>query len=246
MIIDTLLKQLGFSNKEIQIYLALIKLGPSSVRKLAQETKINRGTCYDTLKSLISQSLVSYYHKEKHQYFVAEDPEKLKDILGEKQKSLSQIQNKIAKIIPELKSLQNKAGQKPVVKFYEGLKGLKTILQDLLQIMKNHPGEYFVYSSAGIRKYLFKAFPEFTKLRIKQKTKVKVIAIGPGGKLKGLDQRKWLTRKESSPTYILIYHNKIALISVNSNNNPLGVIVEDKGIYNTEKLIFKSLWNNLK
>ena len=75
MEIIPILKQLGFSEKEIKVYLTLLKSGPSSVRTLAQVSGINRGTTYDILKSLIAQGLVSYYNKAAHQYFTAESPE---------------------------------------------------------------------------------------------------------------------------------------------------------------------------
>ncbi len=247
MPIVSILKHLGLSEKEIQTYLSVLKLGPSPVRKISEETKINRGTTYDILKSLIGLGLLSYYHKDKHQYFTAEDPEKLKDLLKDKQNTLSKLDNEINRIIPELKSIYNKAGEKPVVKYYEGLIGIKVILQDLLkEVTEADEKEYYVYSSANIRQYLYEALPDFTKQRIKKKIKVKVIALGSGGELHGLDQRKWLSKKEGSPTYILIYKNKTALISVDYFQNPLGVIIEDEGITQTQKVIFSSLWSSLK
>ena len=43
----SLLKKLGFTDKCAQVYLALLRLGPSSVRALAEESGLNRGTTYD-------------------------------------------------------------------------------------------------------------------------------------------------------------------------------------------------------
>ncbi len=62
-----ILKKLGFDEKDIRLYLILLSLGPSPVRKVAQATGINRGTAYDILKQLVKQGLVVYYHKEKNQ-----------------------------------------------------------------------------------------------------------------------------------------------------------------------------------
>ena len=77
MDIQVIFKNFGLSEKEIAVYLALIELGPSSVREIAAKSKVNRGTSYDILKSLIALGIVSYYNKESKQYFIAEQPEKL-------------------------------------------------------------------------------------------------------------------------------------------------------------------------
>ena len=84
--VEKVLKNLGLNDKEIKIYLACLRLGPSPVRKIAQESGVNRGTAYDILRSLIKLGLVSYYHKDKNQYFIAENPEKLKEALDQKRK----------------------------------------------------------------------------------------------------------------------------------------------------------------
>lgn len=246
MQINAILKKFGLSDKEVKVYLALLESGPLSVRKIAEKTNINRGTAYDILKSLLDFGLVSYYHKEKRQYFTAEDPQKLKEAIKDRQKELVDMKKKVNELIPELRSLFIKSGEKPVVKYYEGYKGVKNILQDLLDVMeKAENKEYFVYSSSNIREYLYKNFSDFSEKRIKKGIKVKVIAIGEGGELQGLDERKWISNKKGTPTYILIYDNKTAFISVDSSDNPLGVIIEDKGIADTQKIIFKNIWNNL-
>src|SRR3989344_550645 len=234
---EKILQKIGLSDKEIKIYLTSLRLGPSSVRQVADSSGINRGTAYDILKSLIDLGLVSYYHKDKKQYFIAEDPEKIKDTIEDKKNELEKTRIELDKIIPELKSIYNKAGEKPVVKLYDGFAGIKIILQDVLKSCAGETAwdkEYYVYSSSTIKEYLYNVYPDFSDDRIKQGIAVKVISIGPGGETRGLDTRKWLTKKESSPTYTLIYQGKIAIISVDSNNRPIGVIIEDNNIYLTQ------------
>jgi len=247
MPIINILKQLGFSEKETQVYLALLNLGPAPVRQIAQKAQINRGTTYDILKSLIKRGLVSYYHQDRHQYFLAEDPDKLKDYLEDRRKELDAVKQQMENVIPEMKSIYNKAGQKPVARYYEGTRAIKTILQDVLKIMNEaEEKEYYVYSSSDVRAYLYKDFPNFAKERVRLSIKVKAIAIGSGGALWGLDERRWLSKKEGSPTYIIIYDKKVALISLSPDKVPHGVIIEDKNIFATQKIIFESLWKNLK
>jgi len=246
MPVETILKEIGLSEKEIKVYLACLKLGAVSVRKIAEETRVNRGTTYDILKSLLKQGLVAYFHKKTHQYFIAENPERLIDLLKSKKQKLIILEKDIRSIIPELKSVYDNAGNKPVARFYEGFSGLKFILQDVLNCVdKTGKKQYFVYSAESMRQYLHQAYADFTKERIKRGIKVKVIALGRGGKLCGLDERKWISKKDSAPTYIIIYEQKVALISVDKLKNPLGVILEDQGIYETQKMLFEFMWKNL-
>lgn len=242
----TTLKNLGFSTKEIDVYLFLIEAGPNPVRQIAIETKINRGTTYDILKSLIKQGLVSYYHQAQHKYFVAEDPDKLKDLVADKIDGLNQINQDFNQVIPELKSLYQKSGQQPKVKYYQGTAGSKSILLDVLKVMaKRKSKEYYVFSSADIAKYLYLDFQNFAVTRVKKKIKVKVIAIGPGGKLYGLDQRKWLSKQKGWPTYMIIYGPKTALLSLDAQKNLHGVIIEDEGISQTQSHLFEYIWKTL-
>ncbi len=241
-----LLKQLGLTDKEIKVYLALLKCGHASVRQLVKLTEINRGTAYDLLKSLKDLGLVSYYHQATKQFFVAEDPLKLKQLLEQQLLKLGQVKKHLNQVIPELASLFNQAGVKPVVKYYEGRAGVKAVLSDVLATMNTVADKlYYVFSSSAIRPHLYRAFPLFTRQRIRSKIKVKVIALGHAGTLADLSERKSLTAKVSSPTYILVYKNKVAMISVNALGEPLGLIIEDPAIFETQKQLFEFIWQSL-
>lgn len=246
MTIKSIIKNFGLSDKEAEVYLKVLELGPSSVRTIAQKTKINRGTTYDILKSLMQMGLVNYFFKNKNKHFIAEDPSKFKDLVTAQKEKIISAEKKLEEVIPELRSIYNNATNKPKVKFYEGTKGIKFVLEDLLNTLSESlEKSYLVYSSANIRKYLYQSFPEFTRERIRRGIFVKVLALGSGGKLLGLDDRKWITKAASSPTYTLIYGEKTALISIDSNGNPISIIIEDKGIAQTQKILFESLWNKI-
>lgn len=249
MIVENLL-QFGLNEKEISVYLSLISLGPAPVRLIAKQAAVNRGTSYDILKSLIELGLVSYYKQyqksDRRQYFVAEPPQKILDAIENKKRSLETVKLQMAKSLPELESIYEKSGARPVVKYYEGKEGLRTILEDVLFVMENEAEKtYYVYSSADIRDYLYKVYPRFNEDRLAAKISVQAIAIGGGGELAGLDERKWLSKKEGTPTYVLIYSGKVAMISIDATKKPVGVIVEDRGLYETQVLVFKKLWETL-
>lgn len=246
----TILKKIGLSDKEIKLYIKLLENGASSVRILAESAGLNRGTAYDILKNLQESGLVSFYHQDTKQKFVAEEPEKLLKLIKNKEQEINDAKDKINEIIPELKSLQDKDGLKPVTKFYEGKRAIKFILDDILASINNSfQSEYYVYSAPGVREDMYAVYPDFIPKRIKNKIKVKTISLSAGGDTYGLDERKWLSQTEEKSeiekTYILIYANKCAFISRDKKKNAFGVIIENQMIYETQKMIFLQLWKLL-
>ena len=252
MQIQVVLKNFGLSEKEISVYLALIELGASSVRTISLKSKINRGTTYDILKSLINLGIISYYNKESKQYFIAERPETLLAVIDKKQEDLAGVKNDIEESLPLFKILFEKQGGKPSVKLYEGLMGIRHILEDVLKSMDKTKNKiYYVYSSATVRKNVYLAMKNFSKKRIQRKIKVKTIALGEGGSLIGFDERKWMQLPSANgesalrPTYQIIYNGKVAHISLDNADNPVGVVIENEEIFQTQKLIFENNWKNL-
>lgn len=245
---EALLKELGLNDKDIAIYFSLIELGPSPVRTVAAHAKINRGTAYDVLKKLLDEGLVSYFDKTNHQYFVAAEPEKIVSLIKQRQDHLENLKQQATDSLPEIRLMFEKRGGKPIARFYEGLEGIRLILEDVLQTMeKVHDKTYYVYSSADIRKNVYQAMRDFSDKRIKRKIFVKTISLGEGGQLVGLDERKWMpvAKKDLKATYELIYGGKVAHISLDNSENPVGIIVQNQEIYQTQKMIFEFNWNKL-
>lgn len=254
MEIQVILKNFGLSEKEIAVYLALVELGASSVREIASKSKVNRGTSYDILKSLITLGIVSYYNKESKQYFIAENPEKLLSAIDQKKEDLDEVRNNIERSLPLIKTLFEKQGGKPIVRFYEGTKGIRQILEDVLLSGEK---EYYLYSSstAADRKNVYEAMPDFSTKRVAKKIAVKIISLGEGGKLVGLDERKDMPSSSltlpqngggrGGGTHEIIYGGKVAHISIDKNENPVGVVIQNEEIYNMQKMIFEFNWSKL-
>ncbi len=241
-----LLKRLGFSDKMALVYFELLRLGPSSVRQLADRSDLNRGSVYEALKWLKAKGLVNFYEKEAKQYFVSEDPVRLIDLARQQSAEFKETEKKVEAAIPELKSIYDRGGERPIARYFESDE-IRKILEDVLDVCADSEEKlYRVYSAAGIREYLYRDFADFSEKRIARGIKVKVIAMGEGGELRGLDERKWLNNAIETPTYIIIYFGKTAYISLNAKGEAVGVAIDNRGIFETQKGIFDSLWKTLK
>lgn len=246
------LELLGLKPKDLKIYVALLRLGAAPLRRVAEETNLNRGTTYDSLKRLIELGLVSYVDAKKHRYFTGEDPQKLRGLATRREVAVQEARLKVKEIIPELQEVMGNSKHRPTVRYYEGEKGVRDILEDVfettsrIKVSTEHAESiYRVYSSAAIRDLIVSAWPSYKKQRIKKGINVRAISIGEGGKTVGMDERKWLTKQAKAPTYIIIYPGKTAYVSVDESKKLFGVIIEDKGISSTQTMIFDSLWESL-
>ena len=120
------LNELGLSDGEARVYLALLKLGSTTVSELTKQTGQHRTTLYDFLEHLMQKGLVSYVIKTGVKYFKAGDPDNLFQYLKEKQ-------DKLGQILPELKQLADEKKEALSVEVYHGIEGFKTMWHDRLR-----------------------------------------------------------------------------------------------------------------
>jgi len=238
---------LGLSNNDTTVYETLVKEGNLSIRKISEITKINRGTVYDCIKHLKDLGLVSFQQKNVHKKYFAEDPNKIYDLINQKRDILDNLEEEAKKAIPNIVS---KAAYLPHgnIKFYEDDEGVAVILRGVLDtVSKLKKKEYYSISSKPMREYLYRNFPNFTRQRVLKKIYVKVIAIGSGGDTVKIASRKYLNANDDKhpSSYTIIYGKKLAMIGLNDNLNPYGIVIEDEGLVDMQKLQFDQIWQSL-
>jgi len=241
------LAQLGLDRRQVRIYRALHKLGPASIRDVAAEAGVNRGSTYETLKQLATMGLVSYLPRGRRRVFQAEDPERLLTLGEDRQQALSQAMEELKRdIIPALK--QSRTAFMPGnVRFYEGDDGVELVLRDILDsTAKTADKRYVVISTKTLREHLYRPFPNFTRTRVQRGIRVRVIAVGEGGDDAELAERKWLPAGAGTDaSYIAIYPPKVAMITLADRNYPVVVIIDSAAIASTQQLLFDTLWQLL-
>ena len=195
-----ILKDLEFDDREIKIYLTLLRLGVSPALKISKEAGIDRTTAYDVLERLIIRGIVSSYVKNKSKQFSALTPEKLLSYFKEKYSSLENI-------LPELKKISNQTPEIVKCELFYGKEGLKSVGKDIV----NNTKEYRVI---GIRKEYEEILGDFNEQAILKldQFKAKEMAIVEKNakftKLKNGEYR-YLDKKLISPVTTLIYKNKV-------------------------------------
>lgn len=102
--IQTLLKQLGLSEKETVVYLTILQQGKVSPAQVAQLTSINRTTVYSVAKELLEKNLIRE-ENGKTTYWMARPPEDLGTLIEREQEALRKKEHVLKSAIKELQPL---------------------------------------------------------------------------------------------------------------------------------------------
>jgi len=241
------LEYIGYSEKEVFVYLALLELGRGTVTQISRKAGINRPTGYHVLASLEAKELVKVSGKEPKQEYVAESPDQIEKILLHKIENDQAFIKEAKKIIPELKSIHNVA-DRPKVYFYEGREGLEKVYEDTLT--SHEPiRAYATYDDmqAALPGY----FPDYFFRRAKKGIGIRAIfpytkagiELSKDDKIQKRETAMIPADKYYFSPEINIYDNKIMIASWKEK---LGIVIESQEIADAMKKVFELSWTEAK
>lgn len=234
------LREAGFTDNEIRIYLELLKSGEALASELADRTSVNRTLTYQILNNLMKRGLIGYVIKNNVKYFKAAHPYKLLDFIKEKELN-------IQKLVPDLLKLAKHEEKKYSVELYEGKEGLKTIMND---IIRSKPKEWLDFTSGLTIDILPKFFMDkWEKLRVEEKIKARFLINDTSeGRKRGreleklkLSEVRYLPKGFKSPSHIYIYGSKVG-IALWVKEFPFGILIESKEIAGRFREFFEWFW----
>ncbi|MGV8151281.1 MAG: TrmB family transcriptional regulator [Candidatus Woesearchaeota archaeon] len=233
----SILENLGLSSNEIKIYVALLEEGPSTAGSILKKANIQNSVFHFCINRLIQKGLVSYSKKNTFKIYQSAGPEQFRTFLKDKEKQLDIL-------IPELKAKQTLSKEKQEVELFEGIKGIITLLNILIEDAKK--GDEFLFFTPELEKNdeIQKFYERYDTKRKDKGLIVKGIA---SKKLKQLfDKRKYLKMKYTNnpvPANTGLCTDKMAII--NWGEKPKGVLIRSKDIVSKQKEFFNALWKNM-
>lgn len=252
MVIKQVLESLGWSEKEVAVYVALLERDGATAAELSKKTGINRTSCYDLLDFLMKRGLISKYKKKGKTTFSTVDPRRLVSYLDrEKEESAKKIeaQKKLVQdALPELVSLFNPPGTRPRVQFFEGEKGMREAYEDTLSSRET------ILAYANIET-MYEGLPHFFPGYFTRRAaaKIKIKAIFPDNapsreraahNTEDLRETRFLPRSDLTFTpEINIYGNKMLIASWREK---IAIIIESKELAELQKISFNLLWKSLQ
>jgi len=232
------LREMGFSDNEVIVYLTLIKTGVTTANRISLIAGVKKSTTYDVLGALISKGIVSTSKRNNVQHFTAAEPSKLLYVLDEKRR-------KIEKIIPDLEKLQEVSKEKGGVTYFEGKKGVVTVLNDLLD---DGAKELMFIGSRKMAKIPLRHYPDnFVVRRVDRGIRVSGLLAQEDRddefslkqEVKKLSKFKYKKELDNSTCDLFIYNDKVGFIT--NVEDPIGVIVNNREIADQMKRLFKML-----
>jgi len=145
------LQDIGLSEKEASVYIALLSFDKAGVNDVSVKAKIKRPTAYVILTSLQKKGLVSEVEVGKKTFYMAEPPEKLESFLSRRINLLEESRKSLEVLIPELKSIHRGSGEKPVVRFLDSKEGIISSNDDIFAKKIANEPMYIVYSRDLVR-----------------------------------------------------------------------------------------------
>ena len=240
----SLLKEIGLTDTEIKVYIALIKIGATSAGRIIEETGVYRKNLYDALNRLIEKGLVSYVIENKIKFFQAKSPENLEKYLDEKKAKIEEQKQEIQVTITEMKSLFSKAPAEIESEIYRGTEGIKTILKECL----NNKEVLFIGATGDVETRLPYFWPHYNKKREKLKCRWKLLLVYES-------RNKQITKSEyyeykilpkilSGLNVIYIYGDYVA--NVLWLEKPIAFVIKHKALANNYRKYFDYLWKSIK
>nr|MBA4404900.1 hypothetical protein [Nanoarchaeum sp.] len=233
-----ILEKIGLSPNESKCYKALLKLGSSSANELSRKSGVHRVSVYDALRGLQEKGLISQITKENKLLFEAESPEKIEEMIKEKEDDLNEVKETIPELMLDFKS----AKEKQEVHSFKRLVGIKNILREMLKSkteILDFGAEY------KIKEFLNHDYIKWDKERVKNKIKMRIVA---NERIKPtqipLTQIKYVPSEFNSSVSTYIFDDKVALIMW--VEDPIGIIIEHKAVYESYKNYFEYLWKGAK
>ncbi|MDO8516533.1 MAG: helix-turn-helix domain-containing protein [Nanoarchaeota archaeon] len=239
-----ILEELGLSETEARVYLALIDTGSSLAGPIIKKTGLHRGTTYQILQRLKEKGLVSSIIQGKKQYFQPVNPERLMDILKQRQEKLEEI-------LPNLKAKLKASEEKQEVTVYSGVKGIRSLMDKILEDL-NPEGKYYDFGVSGLFKEIMKEYWDIWQKK-KRKYKIKSYVIfneevkkkNPQLLKDYYGEARFHPKEYSSITDTIIYKDFVILF-IWTAKPPIAVVIKNKGNADSYKNQFKLMWKYSK
>lgn len=239
------LQDIGYTDKEIRIYIKALELGEFTISSISHESGVKRPTCYLIIDELIKKGLITSVPRGRKTLYHAEPAEMI----------INEMENKVKlaqKILPYLNQIKIKKNNTPSIKFYTGRRGIEAIYGDVLKaksgtVLKSvTPIEQIVdvvgedFFKDWVKKRAQRRIPSENIYPEKDKSYFNL--VGTNKEL--LRTSRYIPAPFKIPATLGVYENKVAFFSSRKDN--FGFIVTSEEFAETVRGIFDQLWGQGK
>lgn len=244
--IEQILTQNGFTDKEAKVYLATLEIGEATIGSIATKTRLKRSTVYSLVEELLNKSVLSMQKRRGIKRISALPPQVL----------IERFRHALALAegaLPALLDMAYSSPLKPRVRFFEGMEGIKEVLLEVNNATKVEPGMIFTdyeLMPKEIFDFIRNLVPNRKSsqnfLRIIVPSNTRNIAVQEEDQLHYAEHRIANFPLENNPIELTLFGStKVGFLSY-TNNEFFAVVVDSRAVYHTLKNLFLLVWANAK
>ena len=241
----------GLTSNEALVYATLLNLKESGATKLAEKCGLFRTLVYDILTKLVEKGLVSHINQQGKRVYRPSSPQRLLELVKEKERETLEI-------MPKLKELFFEPKEEVLVEQYEGVNGMKSIVEDMFEeVLSGKAKEVFFLGPTGrswdflnLEGYLAHSVEKVKKLKLLMKVDFRVIWSSDvkrkdiAKKIGSKRNHKVLPKGFASTVPFIVYGDK--LIINGGKEKPFSVLIKNKETADSFKHYFEFIWRHLK
>lgn len=236
----SILEDLGLTQAEIKVYLALLELGSSSAGRILEKSGLQNSVVHRALNSLIEKGLISYILEGKKKIYQAINPENFHDFINDKI-------NRFDEILPELKRKQQIS---KVMSFTEVFKGKRGINQLYTTLLNSGGKEYNSFGGGSEVTYDVMGETWWKNLHTKRIAKnilcrqvfdETIREFGDELNKKPITKIRFLPKEYAQLQETIIIGDYVGIVIF--TENPYGILIKDNVVADGYRKQFEILWN---
>lgn len=248
--IEALLRDFGLADREIVVFLLILRSGKITAAEISRAQKdIPRTSIYDIVSSLSGSGLTSTVQEGEKVYYQAQGIEHLIDSLEDKKRQIGDRQNKLRATADLFNQFKAGTLYRPAVRFFEGKDGVLAIQRELQNARK--PTKTIVDIASVAKFFPRMIFEDNLKdfqthkimkrdLMIRSKEAESYLRAAP---VSPLHLVKWLPAAIQFQTDTLIWEGHVAIIDYSTALS--GVIIDNPTIEKTFSSWFEMMWGTI-
>lgn len=241
MEIEQLLRKLGLSRRAARVYVVLVGSLPLSVSDISRKTGEYRPAVYRAIAELSKHQLIVPHAGKKRKRYSAEPPERLRALINS---SIAELD----RAIPELDARYKMRGKAPLVRVFEGRRGIGEVFANIVETTPKGGTFYRISAERDLARtnsYLPKDYRAKRDAKQLERFVITTPEVGAQKKARMERAMKYFPKGDvvfDQDTIEFIYADTIALIDLNTET---ALLVESPPLAEFQKKLFRLLYQRL-